>query len=427
MKHVENADVDKKAVRNQEEIICPHCGERFRLYKLLVESDSGFTPPVVFSTNMQEEEIQKYFCPKCHLRIPYEFLFHKTYFLSFLGVSSSGKSHILATMSEEMKKKEMRPEDIDCIPILDARFGAEEDLNCQMRSWQDRLFRPKDEELRMLPRTDNPGVATEGDSAMYDEINGIFYPRPFIFKFWKKREEEKKRSKTTIKEHLEELLVHPFAKPFSKKSVSEDGLEDEFYFCFLDIAGEYCQEYREFNLKKREVHHVRWPLTLEGHFRLLIFDPDCSRGVLSLQNRTLDANQEVTNNVVFGTLTTGDRTHTIVLISKFDLILDIFLTFLKKHQPNKLQKFTANFKNGILPSLEDIRACSELLREFVQEADPEYMNSILDLEQKSNDKNHVHSRQCDGMRAKRIEKVSRILVFPGIQSYLGDCSDRPHF
>jgi len=173
------------------QITCPHCWNRFSPEETLWASahprlygDARLGPdvqrrflPTRFDAGGNAIDSQGSFCsevccPKCHLGIPRTMFELRSIFYSILGSPGSGKSHMLATTTWQMRQ------------ALGTRFklsisDADPDSNRQLNESEERLFfNEHPDKLATIPKTE-----TEGE--LYQPVQfgdeTIWYPRPFVF------------------------------------------------------------------------------------------------------------------------------------------------------------------------------------------------------------------------------------------------------
>ncbi len=173
------------------QITCPHCWNRFPPEETLWASahprlygDARLGPdvqrrflPTRFDAggnaiDSQGSICSEVCCPKCHLGIPRTMFELRSIFYSILGSPGSGKSHMLATTTWQMRQ------------TLGSRFklsisDADPDSNRQLNESEERLFFNEHPDiLATIPKTE-----TEGE--LYQPVQfgdeTIWYPRPFVF------------------------------------------------------------------------------------------------------------------------------------------------------------------------------------------------------------------------------------------------------
>lgn len=172
-------------------ITCPHCWNRFppartlwvsthaRLYgdaRLGPEVQRRFLPtrfdPGGNAIDSQGSTCSEVACPKCHLVIPRTMFEMPSLFYSILGSPSSGKSHLLATTTWQLRQ------------TLGSRFklsltDADPESNRLLNESEAKLFfNEEPHKLTAIPKTE-----TEG--ALYQPVQfgeeTVWYPRPFVF------------------------------------------------------------------------------------------------------------------------------------------------------------------------------------------------------------------------------------------------------
>lgn len=111
-------------------------------------------------------------CPRCHLSIPRPLLEMPPFVLSIVGAAGSGKSHLLACMTWELRRR--LPESFR-VGFTDADPAANRCLN----RYEETLF-PQDDSDRQVALEKTP---MEGD--LYESITlgsqKLTFPRPFLF------------------------------------------------------------------------------------------------------------------------------------------------------------------------------------------------------------------------------------------------------
>jgi hypothetical protein len=229
-------------------ITCPHCWNRFppaktvwvsthaRLYgdaRLGAEVQRRFLPtrfdPGGNAIDSQGSTCSEVACPKCHLVIPRTMFEMPSLFYSILGSPGSGKSHLLATTTWQLRQ------------TLGQRFklsltDADPESNRMLNEAEARLFfNEEPHKLTAIPKTE-----TEG--ALYEPVQfgdeTIWYPRPFVFS-------------------IQPLLSHPEAD-------NEDLAKS---VCLYDNAGEHFLPGGESSISPATQH-----LTISRGL-IFLFDP----------------------------------------------------------------------------------------------------------------------------------------------------------
>jgi hypothetical protein len=174
------------------EITCPHCWWEFGLKDMLAVARSGSLQgdPVLGRTEYRRflptrftghgnpidpdgVECREWACPRCHLVLSASLRTARTFFLSIVGASGSGKSYFLAAMSWRLKE------------LMPAKFGCEFlDLDVRANDWLSRyeeaLFLAVDEDApQKIDKT-----ALRGDQYRPVMLGGqeVHLPRPCLFK-----------------------------------------------------------------------------------------------------------------------------------------------------------------------------------------------------------------------------------------------------
>jgi hypothetical protein len=173
------------------QITCPHCWHVFGPDKLLrvsqhaellgdpvlgPEEHARFLPS---RFNVEGEALdardmpcQLLACPRCHLIIPPALVEVTPLFVSVIGAPASGKSHLLASMSWELRR------------VLRDRFSitfndADAFSNLSLHRYEETLFVPHDKNSLVTIRK------TELQGELYDQIRMgqqiVSLPRPFLF------------------------------------------------------------------------------------------------------------------------------------------------------------------------------------------------------------------------------------------------------
>ena len=175
----------------QSQITCPHCWHRFppaetlwasahpRLYgdaRLGKDVQRRFLPtrfdPSGNAIDSQGSFCSEVCCPKCHLVIPRTMFELKSIFYSILGSPGSGKSHMLATTTWQLRQ------------AMGLRFklsisDADPDSNRQLNEHEERLFfNEHPDKLATIPKTEKEGELYQ--PVQFGEET-IWYPRPFVF------------------------------------------------------------------------------------------------------------------------------------------------------------------------------------------------------------------------------------------------------
>ena len=150
-------------------------------------------------------------CPRCHLNVPRALIETPAMFLSLIGAPASGKSHLLASMTWQLRR------------LLRERFSmvfndADALSNLSIHRYEETLFVPNDADRLVSIRK------TELQGELYDQIRLgqqiVSLPRPFLFT----------------------LRAQP--KPAPKGSTNGNGaVSDESVkvMCLYDNAGEHFQ------------------------------------------------------------------------------------------------------------------------------------------------------------------------------------------
>ncbi|MFQ5732320.1 MAG: hypothetical protein ACE5KM_10245 [Planctomycetaceae bacterium] len=111
-------------------------------------------------------------CPKCHLLVPRAMFEMRSLFYSILGSPGSGKSHLIATTTWQMRQT--MGSDFQ-LSFSDADPNSNRLLN---RSEEQLFFNESPNEFITLPKTEKQGE-------LYDPVHfgdqTVWYPRPFVF------------------------------------------------------------------------------------------------------------------------------------------------------------------------------------------------------------------------------------------------------
>ncbi len=111
-------------------------------------------------------------CPKCHLVIPRAMFEMRSLFYSILGSPGSGKSHLIATTTWQMRQTLGKDFQLSF-------SDADPESNRLLNRSEDRLFfNEHPDEFTSLPKTEKEGE-------LYDPVQfgdqTFWYPRPFVF------------------------------------------------------------------------------------------------------------------------------------------------------------------------------------------------------------------------------------------------------
>jgi len=173
-------------------VTCPHCWHRFPpeqilwvsqhselLGDLVLGSDaaSRFLPTrfsvdgnALDSRGMQSQTLA---CPKCHLVIPRPLTETEPFFVSIVGVPSSGKSYFLTAMTWELRR--ILPKDFAII-FNDADTVTNRILN----EYEELLFlQANSNRMVAIRKTEVHGIALYDQIRMGQQI--VSLPRPFLF------------------------------------------------------------------------------------------------------------------------------------------------------------------------------------------------------------------------------------------------------
>ena len=342
-------------------------------------------------------------CPKCGLRIPYAFLKLPCVFVSFYGLRTAGKSHILAKMTQVFKNivKDLNYEFND---ILD-RLGGNH-INILLQTFQGSLNSRNGEPIQALQHT-------ERDLKSYilgkDECN---HPKPFIYELKKVTPEDTQKNAQEKKdaEKKKELISHPYNER-KINALKRYDLQRGIYLVFQDMMGEDCS---------RDANHHEYIKSIhtEGQIRLIVYDPHSSPKFVewhdkkhsekkwaqssgseapqpptedqkdnSPDDKNKKAQREFLQNVAkfIGNETiwnmfddNKNNSDTLILVSKFDEWKHDFKDYVEAQGKETVAPyiFDEEFTSGHIPSMEAVEYFSEKLRKFLEKEiqDAEFTN-----------------------------------------------------
>jgi len=207
--------------RVRSQITCPHCWHNFPPAETLwvathpsLQGDARlgadiqrrFLPtrfdPSGNAIDSQGTVCSELACPKCHLVVPRAMIEMPSLFYSILGSPGSGKSHLLATTTWQLRQ---RLGNHFQLSFSDADPESNRLLN---RSEEMLFFNEAPHDLASLPKTEKEGELYQ--PVQYGDQT-VWYPRPFVFS-------------------VQPLPSHPQAHEVSKLSRA---------ICLYDNAGEH--------------------------------------------------------------------------------------------------------------------------------------------------------------------------------------------
>lgn len=209
-------------------VTCPHCWHTFGPEDLLwvaqhvelmgdpvlgPEAHARFLPSRFNAAGEaldgRDMRCQVLACPRCHLTLPRAVVETSPLFVSVVGAPASGKSHLLASMTWELRK------------VLRERFAinfndADAFSNLSIQRYEETLFVPDDGNRLVSIRK------TELQGELYDQIRlgqqFVSLPRPFLF------------------------TMRPESKPHSGGVNGSAAAHERFrVLCLYDNAGEHFQ------------------------------------------------------------------------------------------------------------------------------------------------------------------------------------------
>lgn len=183
--------MSQPAINIRARVTCPHCWHVFPPEETLwVASDPSLCGDARLGPEYQRRFLPTRFdpggnaidskgatcselaCPKCHLVIPRAMFEMRSLFYSILGSPGSGKSHLLATTTWQLRR--------DLGRDFQLSFSdADPDLNRQLnRSEEQLFFNEAPNEFTSLPKTEKEGQ--HYDAVQFGDLT-VWYPRPFVF------------------------------------------------------------------------------------------------------------------------------------------------------------------------------------------------------------------------------------------------------
>lgn len=183
--------MEKFATHIRPRVTCPHCWHVFPPEETLwVSSHPALNGDARLGTEHQRRFLPTRFdasgnaldslgavcselaCPKCHLVVPRAMFEMRSLFYSILGSPGSGKSHLIATTTWNLRKTLGRDFQLSF-------SDADPDSNRVLNQSEARLFFNEfPNELTTLPKTEKEGE-------LYDPVRfgdqTFWYPRPFVF------------------------------------------------------------------------------------------------------------------------------------------------------------------------------------------------------------------------------------------------------
>lgn len=183
--------MNRSATSIRSRVTCPHCWHAFPPEETLwVSSHPALNGDARLGTERQRRFLPTRFdpsgnaldshgsvcselaCPKCHLVVPRAMFEMRSLFYSILGSPGSGKSHLIATTTWQMRQTLGRD-------FLLSFSDADPESNRLLNRSEERLFfNESPNELTNLPKTEKEGE-------LYDPVQfgdqTFWYPRPFVF------------------------------------------------------------------------------------------------------------------------------------------------------------------------------------------------------------------------------------------------------
>lgn len=295
--------------------------------------------PNAFSPDGQVKPVSNLYCPFCKQAIPRDYLMRDSFPVSLIGISKSGKTSFLASMTERFTHNNNIEQkfNLSCESLHMRINNPEEEYNSRILQFHSD-FRKGGNKIPIPDQTDNEvfiNVVRNGENKQY--------LKPYIFKAGVAHRKDNSTYKDKI---LWNLTSHP-------QTSGSEVISEEYNIVFHDIRGEYYEK----PLDDPSNAIMRFLDNARNNIYLIFYDPESNRSIVELHNKSLmgtdkdelpllpqkDMERQSAPLRYLSEVYVQTATEIIVLVTKFDRFKRLFIDFIKSYQRN-----VGNDTRGIL-------------------------------------------------------------------------------